>query len=395
MENILFLLFTILGSIINLGLGLVFALASRSTIISGTGGSLPPPVWWAVAFGFLFLCGIPGTYHGLKVVLERDDDFPENARIPYLLAIPIFLSGLLLGYLAFSKEIFPSAFAPLAKLISISAVAFFVIQIVRRQGSPISQRRLWAQFTIGLWLVPIFALIAELLALLPTLLIFILGASTSENGREVLEILTTTPSPSIAELTQAAEGIILEPWFVAILVGVFAVLVPLIEESLKTLPVWPWVIKGYNSTEAFLGGVIGGAGYGIFESVFLIQSETTWFPTLMGRAGGIIMHAFTTGVASWGVSQGVGKKRWGRMLVGFLVAVTFHGLWNSGALSIALLEIKETQTSSVDNALMLVKNLIPVSIFGLTLIAFLGLIQFTKRFGASTPARTAADVDRQ
>lgn len=375
----LFVIFAIFGSIINLFLGLAFALASLSAILSDVNDSLPPPTWWAIAFGFLALCGVPAIFYGVRFFLKQEA-IPQSAvRFSYLFAIPTFLSGLFLGYLAFSRGIFPSVLGPLAKIIAASAAALFVIQMVRRYGPVLSQRRIWGQFILGLWIVPFFALVSEFLILIPTLLLFFLGALTSENGRLLLDLLSDSSSPSVGALTEAANGIVMEPWFIALVLGFFAVLVPLVEEALKTMVVWPWIIRRRNSAEAFLGGVIGGAGYALFEAIFLTQPDPTWFPTMVGRAGATIMHAFTTGVASWGLSEGFRNKRWGRMVLSYFVAVTFHGLWNAGALSFALIELRAFQTGDQVTSLKILQSLIPVMIFGLSMTALFGLNQLPKR----------------
>lgn len=377
---------------INFGLGLIFGLASLSTILSDVGASVPPPTWWAMAFGFLALCGVPATFYGVRALLNKEDIPQSTHRYSYLLAIPTFLSGLLLGYLAFSIGIFPSVLGPLAKIVAASSAALFVIQMARRFGPDLSKRRIWGQFIISLWVVPFFALVSEFLILIPTLFLFGLGALTSENGRLLLDLLTDSTSPSVGALTDAANGIVLEPWFIALVLGFFAVLVPLIEEALKTLVVWPWIIRRRNSAEAFLGGVIGGAGYALFEAIFLTQAGPMWFPTMVGRAGATIMHAFTTGVASWGLSEGIRNKRWGRMVLSYLVAVTLHGLWNAGALSISLIEVRAFQTGDLATSLEIVQTLIPVMIFGLALTAFFGLNQLSKRFISSIDEPAPVDV---
>jgi hypothetical protein len=390
--DLFFVIFAIFGSIVNLFLGLFFVLISLSSILSGTGASIPPPTWWAIAFGFLALCGVPSIYFGLRLITGKVSPQRSGIRLSYLIAIPIFLSALLLGYLAFSVGIFPSLLGPAAKVIAASAAALFVIQLVRRHGPDLSQRRIWGQFILGLWVVPFFALVSEFLILIPTLFAFGIGALTTENGRLLLDLLSETPAPSVDAISEAANGILMEPWFVILLLGFFAVLVPIIEETLKTMVVWPWIVRGRNSVEAFLGGVIGGTGYALFEAIFLTQTEPTWLPTMVGRAGATIMHAFTTGVASWGLSEGFRNKRWGRTIIGFIVAMTFHGLWNAGAISIALIDLRLFQSGEISTFLEIVQMMTPILIIILGLTALLGLSQLSKRFSASLDDPSAAEI---
>jgi hypothetical protein len=394
-QDLLFVIFASFGSILNVLLGLFFGLAALSTIVTGVDASLPPPTWWAIAFGFLAMCGIPSTVYGARVLLNREDGPQSVKRSSYLVAVPTFLSGLLIGYLAFTRGIFPTILGPLAKIVAASSAALFVIQMARRFGPDLSHRRIWGQFILGLWVVPFLALVSEFLVLIPTLFLFGLGALTSENGRSLLALLTGSSSPSMDTLVDAANGILLEPWFIAIVLGFFAVLVPLIEEALKTLVVWPWLIRRRNSAEAFIGGVIGGTGYALFEAIFLTQAAPAWLPTMVGRAGATIMHAFTTGVASWGLSEGILNKRWIRMVLSYLVAVTFHGLWNAGALSIALIEVKAIQAGDLATTLEIVQSFLPIMIFGLAVTAFYGLNRLPRRFHSPIDEEASGEIPQE
>jgi len=262
-------------------------------------------------------------------------------------------------------------------------VALFTIQIVRRIGPKFSHRRIWGQFILGLWFVPIFALLSEFLILIPTLLLFGVGAMNSDEGILLLDMLSD-PTTSTEAFTQATIGILTQPWVIALVLGFFAILVPLLEEALKTMVVWPWIMRKRNSAEAFLGGVIGGTGYAVFEAIFLTQAESAWLPTTIGRAGATIMHAFTTGMASWGLAEGVINKRWGRLILGYAIAVLFHGLWNAGAVSLALIELQAFEVTNMPGALIFIQSIIPIMILFLTLIAFTGLFRISKRLSRNS-----------
>ncbi len=383
-QEIIFLLIAVFGSIINSLLALLFGLMALSAMITDGNGTFPSPIWWAFSFGFLALCGFPSIILGIRA-LQRKEHIARNARsVSYLLSIPVFLSGLLLGYAAFSVGILPVILGPLSKIIAASAAALFTIQVVRRFGPEFSRRRIWGQFILGLWIVPIFALLSEFMILIPTLLLFGVGAMNSDEGLLLLELLSD-PTTSTEAFTQAATGILTQPWVIALVLGFFAVLIPLLEEALKTMVVWPWIMRKRNSAEAFLGGVIGGTGYAVFEAIFLTQAESAWFPTTIGRAGATIMHAFTTGIASWGLAEGVINKRWGRLILGYAIAVLFHGLWNAGAVSITLIELQSFQVTNLPGALEFIQSIIPIVILFLTLIALTGLFRISKRL-SQTPS---------
>jgi len=120
-QEIIFLLFAAFGSIINSLLAMLFGLMALSAMITDGYGAFPSPIWWAFSFGFLALCGFPSIILGIKT-LQKKEQIAGNARsVSYLFAIPVFLSGLLLGYAAFSVGILPIILGPLSKIIAASA----------------------------------------------------------------------------------------------------------------------------------------------------------------------------------------------------------------------------------------------------------------------------------
>jgi hypothetical protein len=79
--------------------------------------------------------------------------------------------------------------------------------------------------------------------------------------------------------------------------------------------------------------VLAGAGYGLFEALFLSQPGPEWSITAVGRIGAAFMHAATAGITSWGLMEWARERRWSRALAAYGVAVLGHALWNLAALS--------------------------------------------------------------
>jgi len=331
--DIAFLIYTVIGTGISILLGLFFWIISMVNYFAQTQEALDPGFLGALAFTLIALCGLPAIYSGARVVLGKEDQRLSPPTPFGYLPLFLFPIAFILGYLAFAKGILTIFLAPLAQLFAAVAGVAFTIQVARQNGAMLTQRRFWAQFVTGLWVVPLVALVMEILILIPTILLFGLGALTSESGRQLLEIFTDSGPPSTFILEKNIGLITLEPWFVIITLGYFAVLVPIIEEALKTMVVWPWLFRRSSSAQALMGGIIGGSGYALFEAIFLSQQGASWLPIMVGRAGATMMHAFTAGLASWGLAEGFVQKRWKRMIMSYLIAVTFHGLWNFSAVA--------------------------------------------------------------
>ncbi len=116
-------------------------------------------------------------------------------------------------------------------------------------------------------------------------------------------------------------------------------LVPVIEESLKTAAIWPFLPAGLSSDEAFLGGALGGAGFALAEALFVTQPMAGWVVTAVARSGATLMHALATGLACWGLAEALTRRRWLEGGVALLSSIVLHGLWNISAVAIGLSQL--------------------------------------------------------
>jgi hypothetical protein len=283
--------------------------------------------------------------------------------------------------------------APLAQLLAAIAGVTFAIQIARQKGAILTQRRFWGQFVTGLWLVPFLALVMEILILIPTVIAFGIGALTTENGRALLEILSDPTAPSVTMLEQSFDKILLEPWFILTILAYFSFLVPIIEESLKSMVVWPLLFRRISSAQALMGGIIGGSGYALFEAIFLAQEGASWLPIMVGRTGATMMHAFTTGITCWGLAEGFVQKRWGRTLLSFLIAIFFHGIWNASAVTIAISDTAIAQDGTIPAILKILHDGGPFYIIILSMIAIFGIPWITRKFTFQSDDSTTSSVE--
>ncbi|NIM92292.1 MAG: PrsW family intramembrane metalloprotease [Anaerolineales bacterium] len=329
-----FLIFVIAGTFTTFIIAAVFAIAALFSVLGGDEEALPAAIWGMIAFAFLALCGIPGIYTGVLRLSSNEELGQARTTLFTAISILFFGTAIILGFVAYSLGVISLILGPLAQLLAATAAVLFIVQIARRNGPTITQRKTWGQFLIGLWLVPLIALVVEIILIVPVVLIIGFGALFSEGGQDITEWLLD-PSSSVLELGDTLNSLVLEPWFILLVLIFFSFLVPLVEEVLKTMAVWPLIYRGCSSAEAFLGGVIGGAGYALFEAIFLFQEVDAWLPTMIGRGGATIMHAFTAGIASWGLAEGFNTKRWWRTVLAFVLAIGFHGLWNASAVAVA------------------------------------------------------------
>ena len=378
--DVLFFVFVIFGIGICLLIGLAMGIASIQAIYFSESDSLPVSVWGIFSFFFLALCGLPVLYFAARPIFGKDDHLISKPTSP-LSYIPLFLFPLALavGYFAYARQISPVILGPIAHIMAAAATVCFVIQISRQNGPALKGRRFWGQFIGGLWVVPVIALLVEIIIFIPIIILFLLNVQSMENGTQWLDLLLD-PNLVAPIMPDELTAIILDPGTIAIVFLFSSVLVPIIEEILKTMVVWPWLYYRRPSQEALMGGILGGAGYALTEALFLSQQSQTWLPVMIGRAGATMMHTFTTALASWGLAEGFVQKRWRRTILSFAIAIGFHGLWNAAAISMAFSEIALEENVGLENILLAIQDGSPLLIILMSVIAVFGLPWITRMF---------------
>ena len=315
-----------------LAASVVGAFAVFAFLQGGMDAALAPGIQ-AISLGAIGGLGLPLLYwatRGSSQPVER-----VNWAVA-VLAAALFFGGLALGNVAFSRGIMPWVLGPIAHLMAAGGPVVFTAFLALRQGPILSNRRGWGHFLGGLWAAPSIAFVLELLVLVPAAVVVFVGLAFSENGLAVLQALASADLASDADLTQLLSSLIGEPIVIGVAIAFLAVAVPLIEESVKSVSIWPLIPRRPSVAQAFLGGVLCGSGYALFESLLLAQPGEDWIPSMIARAGTPLIHAFGTGLVSWGVIEAVVNRRPLRLLGLYLTAAGIHGIWNLTALAVGL-----------------------------------------------------------
>jgi RsiW-degrading membrane proteinase PrsW (M82 family) len=150
-------------------------------------------------------------------------------------------------------------------------------------------------------------------------------AADLENLVQRLPIVMNSP----ARLSNLLEPYLSNPVLIISLVGFIAVIVPVIEETLKPIGVWLLAGRNLSPTEGFIAGAISGAGYALFESLFLPFSGDGWAVLMFGRLGTSAIHILTTALTGWGLAYAWRDGNYLRLGLQFLAAITLHAAWNA------------------------------------------------------------------
>jgi len=282
---------------------------------------------------------LPALYLGARAVFGRPHLPPRGLDRRLWLLVAAFPIGVAAGHLAFQRNLSSPLLSPLAQILTTAAPVVLAVLLVLSNSDAYTPRRFWGQFSGGMLVVPLPATIVEMVGLIVVGTGILLGLLRSPEGWALLSQLAAAGPDSARGLSEAFSRLLQQPIVLALGIPYIVVFVPLVEEAFKTLGVWPWLRRGLSAGEAFAGGAICGAGYGMFEALFLTRPGEGWLAMVIGRSGATLMHAFSAALGSWGLMEGVSRGRWRRALTGYGLAVLLHGLWNAAAIWSGIREV--------------------------------------------------------
>lgn len=238
------------------------------------------------------------------------------------LAVLILITGIVLwnvyGAPGAGFAVFP--LTTLAAIVPSLAILAFTSQ---RLGGPSTRRHVWLSLFYGATLAPIVAIILELLA---TLLIYLLVLALGQNVGNVLTNITVTPQNPI-EVIAAILNI--------------SVTAAVVEEGVKPLAAVLIMRRLRSPAEAFLVGMAGGIGFNMFEATGYITGEQAdWITQAIGRSTAGLLHGVGAGMAALGwyyLINGRGVPlRWVRGFGFILYAMVQHAINNAAAVLLGL-----------------------------------------------------------
>lgn len=286
---------------------------------------------WVGFAGSLMLIGlsIPAVWIGVSGL--RGNPVPPHVRPPgrLLWVLPLVPMLIGLGHWALVTGRQPLIIVPVAHVLTLGIATGVTILLALLAAPVISWWRAWTHFFSGLWITSLFAILAEVVLGVAGILVLVFAAVLSPGVRELLQLLiqAATNTGQLSD-TQFLSSIAFRPWVILTVLLVLGLAIPLIEELLKPIGVWLMLRLKPTQAQAFVGGVLGGAGFGLIESLFSLPNEMAWSTTVTGRIGTVGLHAFTAGLGGWALAVIFTQRHVRRGLLLFTGGVLLHGLWN-------------------------------------------------------------------
>ncbi len=379
------------GGIVSLLAALALAVGA---LVSISAGQRADALVWVVAAGSftgLALLAIPAVWIGGRTDGLRS--LPGISRIGWrsaYLLMPIFLVAAAAGQLAFQRDILPYLLGPPAHIVASAFPVLAAVMLLRRLGRRVPSSASLGAFLVGTWLVPPLALVLELALLAPIIAVAAIGLMMSGEGQELIRQLQEQLPLFTQEFSfEPDPQLLLRPWIVLPAAGFIAGIVPVVEEVLKTMALWRRVRERPTAALGFYLGGLTGAGYALFEALFLTSPGEQWLPTMIGRAGASLMHVFSAAIAGWGLGSALSTRRIWPAVRNLGAAVLLHGLWNLTVVAVGFITLAaETSPTPWTGRLLSPTEILAVALLtGLTMLSALGL--------AFLPQRLARQIESQ
>jgi hypothetical protein len=176
-----------------------------------------------------------------------------------------------------------------------------------------SQQRAWGMINVAAFLTMQVVFFLEMIVILIVVVLAGVWLFKQPQFASYLSLLMTQKNitvQSLAPLFNQLTTLLNQPGLYAVVVLVFCLLVPMIEEGFKPLGVWLIAGKKLTPTQGFAAGLLSGATFGLLESLSLMSmvSGSTWLVTAVARIGTGLLHTLTAGLSGWALANLAGPK---------------------------------------------------------------------------------------
>jgi RsiW-degrading membrane proteinase PrsW (M82 family) len=337
-RSILLVIFALTGAVfaISSGMGIfVFMAVNRSALTQFNAPTLTTVLTAStlLAIGLLLL---PVAWLSLQRLRGSDFDFfslPPLQRWEWIAIPGLWLIVLTLATLYHDA---PGAlwYVPFLHFFSIALPLYFVIRIALNRITLGTSQRAWGVFGVGMTLGPSLAVIAEVGMLFLGILVIAIYIGLNPEKMVDIERLVNQieRAPDIDTLIYQVGPLLKNPLTLFAGLVFLSFLVPIIEETTKSLGVWLVANRIQSPAQGFALGALSGAGFALAESLSAsLTADESWALTLSMRAISGSMHMLASGLVGWGIAWASLEKRYFRFIGMMLLAILLHAVLNAGA----------------------------------------------------------------
>ncbi|MEK7328731.1 MAG: hypothetical protein AAB217_26090, partial [Chloroflexota bacterium] len=266
--------------------GLVLGVGAAAVLllilILRTAGSGPGVVTVVTILG-LALLGAPLTWHAMRR-LQGNPPPPWQARPSWIVAGGVLVvASLLCGQASLSLDLLPDLVLGPAQYLAVLSPAAILLALTAGGWAGFSRLRAWGHLISGAWLAVAVSFVAEVIVIgvLAVLGLTLLIAIAPAEFEALLQRLQTFQVTGNFDLLS---DWLFKPWVMAGAFVTASIALPAIEEALKPLGVILMLGRRPTPMAAFLGGMMGGLGFAVVESLTnLSATQEGWLGLVVAR----------------------------------------------------------------------------------------------------------------
>ncbi len=352
-----------------------FGLLTFAVVKGITETSLPENMHsiMATSLACLLFAGllIPSVVYSLRRLLDKPSSgmMVMNIRVASLAMIAFPLAVAVGSYL--STQSLAWLFLPPVQLAAVALPLWGIVAFASHRLPAGSKQRQWGLLAFSLLISPVFILMVELVMI--TLAIALVAVWVGQQPDltmrfQVLFQALSTAEPDLERVMTLVKPLLNEPILAFTGLALVCVLVPLVEEALKSMALWMVAKRPLTPAQGFIGGMICGAGFALLESLGNLAAPVgeNWLVLILGRFGTGILHIGTTGLMGWALAQAWQKSgSWVKLGGVYLAAVVIHGVWNFFGLLMGFGPLLGGTPLTLPGMLQPMANIAPIVLIGL------------------------------
>ena len=302
--------------------------------------NLPGNVIFGSLAGIGIFLGAALAWQGANIFRRREPRVAAKSFPPSIIFIILFLFAAIIGSIVLTLPgIATYAFPPWHLLAGAIPPIAFVAFAARRLKSNSHMRALVTALTWGALGASSLAIALEVLVGIAFLILIAIVLTLMPGGMAALDQLQSEILLSRGTLDpRVIQRLLTDPGILLAVIGFAAVIVPVLEESVKALVVAFIDPRRTTLADATLWGIAAGAGFALFEGVMNSSIDLNlWVVNILARVTATIIHVANGATMGRGWYAARVEGRWNRLLTAFLISVLLHAVWNGTAIALSAL----------------------------------------------------------
>lgn len=279
---------------------------------------------------------------------------PSSAFRPTMagLLVLLFLLAVAIGQILLSLDLMPVVTFPLFHVTAATLPSLVILALVGRSLCGVTTwRDEILQLSSGAFVATPLAFVLEAVILMGLLMATLVSVALRPGGQELLQTLTAyLQDPAWLQDPAALAPALTSPAILTAALLVVAGIIPLVEETVKTVGIGLMAYRRPTLPQALLWGLAGGAGFTLVEGLLNAASGVQmWAPVILLRAGTTLLHCFTGALMGVVWYKVLARQNWGHGLGLYAASIGIHGLWNALSVGMAVLSLGMPQSGTADS----------------------------------------------